>query len=58
MGPVVDVLAGDEVAERRGPAAEDATALEEHDLIPALLQGDGRGQAREASTDHDHLHLQ
>jgi hypothetical protein len=56
VGAVVDVLAGDRVAGRGGPSAEDAAALEEHDVVPPLLQRDGRGEPGEASPDDDDLH--
>ena len=56
VGAVVHVLAGDRVARRGGPPAEDAAPLEQHDLVPPLLESDGRGEAREPSPDHDDLH--
>ena len=56
VGAVVDVLAGERVARRGGPPAEDAAPLEEHDVVPPLLQRDGGGEAREASPDDDDLH--
>ena len=45
---VVHVLAGCRVRVRRGAAAQDAAALEQRHLVPALLQRDGGGQAGEA----------
>ena len=56
VGAVVHVLAGHRVARRRGAPAEDAAPLEQHDLVPPLLESDGRGEAREPSPDHDDLH--
>ena len=56
VGTVVHVLAGDRVARRGGAAAEDTAPLQDDHVVPPLLQGDGRGEAREPSPDHDDLH--
>ena len=53
---VVDVVAGDRVAGRGGAAAENAAALEQHDLVAPLLERRRGGEAREAAADHDDLH--
>jgi hypothetical protein len=53
---VVHVFTGDGVRERGGAAAEDAPPLEERDLVPALLEGDGGGESREAAPDDDDPH--
>jgi len=56
VSAVVDVLAGHGIRERRCPPAEDAPPLEQRHLVTPLLEGDGRGQAREASADDDDPH--
>jgi len=53
---VVHVLAGDGVRERGGAAAEDAAALEDRDVVPALLEGNGGGEPGEAAPDDDDPH--
>ncbi len=54
VGAVVHVLAGEDVPEGGGAAAQHAPALQQRHRMPALLEGDRRGQAREAAPrDHD-----
>ena len=53
---VVHVFARDGVREGGGAAAEEAAALEEGHLVPALLEGDGRGQSGETAADDDDPH--
>ena len=56
VGSVVHVLARNRVAIGGGASPEHAPPLEQGDLVPALLERDGGGQAGEAGTYHDDLH--
>ena len=55
MLAVVDLLAGDRVGERAGPAAQPGPAFQERDPQAATDQCRRRGQAGQAATDDHHM---
>jgi hypothetical protein len=56
VGAVVHLVAGRRIPRGRRAAAEDAAALQQHDLVAPLLKPDGGGETGEAAAHDDDLH--